>query len=130
MIVSPTFPLAAGWAFGDNGGKSPVTLTSPEKGTLRVAPKVKTDTDWHQQLNRERLSIEKGKLYTLSFEARATAPRPLNINLATLEGGWKSLGLTKHAKLTPEWKPYTYRFTATAGSAVGKLAFDLGELPL
>lgn len=130
LLTSPSSPLSKGWILQDQGGKFPVTLSSPEAGTLRLSPQVQANTSWHQQLSFGNLKITKGTLYTLSFEARSAAPRPLLFSLASLENGWASLGLSEQITLSSEWKKTTLRFTATQSSQVAKLAFDLGgQLP-
>lgn len=119
-----------GWWVSDNGGKAPLEVIAKKEDdttTLRIAPKVVPPQSWHQQLTSTPLTLKSGALYTLRFDARADEPRDIALNIATVSGGWKSLGLSQQVSLGKAWKTHLLQFEATDDvTNDGRLAFDLG----
>ncbi len=85
-------------------------------------------TDWHVQAHITGLSFQDGNTYTVSFQARANAPRPMPVAAGLDEADWHNIGLAEAANLTTQWQ--TFRYTFTAQGAVpqhGRVAFTLGN---
>jgi hypothetical protein len=63
-----------------------------------------------------KLAVKKGQLYTLSFKIRrmeGTGPWDLSVAVATVQGGWRSLGLQDLVRVGDSWKTVTRVFEAT-----------------
>jgi hypothetical protein len=110
----------AGWDVErHDGAKAGLSVTgvapgpeSPPGKALRIA-RIGTDgTDWHLQLNRTALTLKEGQLYTLSFAARADAPRSLGVCVRLDVEPWSMLGLDTGAGLGTAWKRYAFSFVA------------------
>jgi hypothetical protein len=107
-----------------NGVQMTVT---PEEQSLKIEVSQTRGTDWHAQIHQTGLSLETGKTYTLSFQARSPGSRAMNVAAMLDQPDWRNLGLARTVKLTPEWK--TYRFTFVARDTVAnhdRLSFAFG----
>jgi hypothetical protein len=118
--------LGNGWIVQDNGGKDPVE-TSLKNGVLRIKPLKAAEQGWHQQVACENLSFTQGERYTLQFDIRADAEKSISFNSATIEGGWKQLGLGGSVVANTQWKSVTEIFEANKSvDGTGRIAFDTG----
>ena len=93
--------------------ESPAGQTNAPEGRVLHVTGIKIDgTNWHLQLHQTGLNLKPGKKYTLSFLAKASAPRPLWINSRLDQEPWSFAGLDTNVGLTAQWRRYTYTFTA------------------
>ncbi len=84
-------------------------------------------TDWHVQSHITGLNFQDGKTYTVSFQAKADAPRPMPVAAGLDEADWHNIGLAETANLTTDWQTFRYTFTAQGVvSQHGRVAFTLG----
>jgi len=94
-------------------------------GQIQIA---RTDgTDWHIQLQQPGLALQKGRYYTVQFDAAADQPRTIRTGVTMAHEPWSNLGLSRNAELTPDWKPFRFGFTATADETNARLSFVLGN---
>lgn len=96
---------------------------------------------WHIQLAKSRLSVKPGKIYTVSFKAKANAAAVMGVSLGMAHDPWQSLGFSKEIKLERAWKTYEFAFGGVTGadenarllfSGMGKLTgvFDISDISL
>ncbi|HLK61180.1 MAG TPA: carbohydrate binding domain-containing protein [Chthonomonadaceae bacterium] len=108
-------------------------LPKAESRPSRTAPNIQVEvravdgTDWHVQTHQTGLDLKEGATYTVSFRAKADAPRSLPVTAGLDEADWHNIGLSATAALTTEWK--AFHFTFAAHDVVEKhnrIAFVLG----
>jgi hypothetical protein len=84
-------------------------------------------TDWHVQTHITGLNFQDGKTYTVSFRAKAYAPRSMPVATSLDESDWHNIGLDVTTNLTTDWQNFRYIFTAHDVAANhGRIAFTLG----
>ena len=74
-----------------------------------------TDTgieSWHVQAVQTNLDLADGKEYVLTFKAKASADRPIQVNAMIDQEDWHAIGLTEMVDLTTDWKDFRYEFRA------------------
>lgn len=105
----------ASWSVGDDGpdGRKSLTLQVRRKGAVSWIPQF-----WHSGV-----AVRKGRPYTLSFLARADAPRRISVNCMMAHEPWQRLGLEAVAQITPEWKPMRYTFVAERDDDNARISF-------
>jgi hypothetical protein len=112
-------------------GTSPPVIELPRGFPLRMRvaapPGVDNLKAADVQLNYRGAGLAKGQRYTLSFDARADAPRTFGFGVARARAPYDSLGLFESGQLTPEWHTFATAFTAVDSEALARVAFDLGE---
>jgi hypothetical protein len=94
---------------------------------LAVRPEETDGTNWHLQLNQRQLTLQKGMVYTVEFDAAAPAPRPLNVGVGQAHEPWGNLGLSQTFTLEPEWKTWRTSFTATDDDTNARISFAFGD---
>lgn len=97
------------------------------KRGLGINPSKSDGTSWHLQLNQRELTLKKGTVYTIEFDAAAPALRSLNVGVGQAHEPWENLGLYQTFTLTPEWKTYRASFTATDDDTNARLNFSFGD---
>ncbi len=128
--VTPTGPgllsETSAWSM-EHQGTSEAAMT-PEAGGAQRVTVTKTDgTGWHIQVHQTGLDLKSGDTYTVTFRAKADAPRPLPMGASMDEADWHNVGLDTTAALTTEWQ--TFHFVFAAHDALpnhSRLAFTLG----
>ena len=126
--VTPTGPGllsdASAWSI-EHQGTSEAAIA--DAVPLRVSITKIDGTGWHVQVHQTGLDLTSGDTYTVSFRAKADAPRLLPVNAGLDQADWHNVGLDATAALTTKWQ--TFRYTFTAHDAVpqhSRLAFVLG----
>ena len=119
---------ADGWIVEQHQGAEAVGRVEKGSGpgkahAFRVDIRKIGGADWHVQVTRSGLAVEKGKLYTLSYAARAEAARPMAAAAQQAHEPWGPLGLHASAKLTPQWQTFRHSFVATASDANARINF-------
>lgn len=100
---------------------------APGGRALRLS-RLHTDaTDWHLQLHQTGLDLKEGETYTVSFAARAGAPRAISVGVRQDQSPWGFVGLDRKVALTTAWQRFTFSFAA-ANVLPGhsRLSFVLG----
>jgi hypothetical protein len=98
------------WAFLKGAGEGQAKV---ETGVLKVAV-TRDGGEYFAKVIRE-AALQKGRLYTLSFRIRRTegeGPWKLSMAVATLENGWRSLGLEETVDVGAAWQTVTRVFEA------------------
>ncbi len=85
---------------------------------------------WGFQLVHDDLPLESGRIYTLSFAARATNGRSISLNAWETKRPFRWLGVQQVVRLRDDWAFYRLSFRPVgAQSGFVRLAFDLGNAP-
>lgn len=99
----------------------------PAASPVQVAVSQIDGTDWHVQVHQTGLDFKEGDTYTVSFRAKADAPRTINVNAGLDQADWHNIGLNANAALTTDWKTFHFSFEAHDVVADhGRVAFTLG----
>ena len=101
--------------------------TYKSKRALRVDIERIDETDWHLQLTGGGFALEKGKYYTLAFDAAAESPREIRCGVSQAHSPWGNLGLSQTARLTERWKTWTLGFVARQSDDTCRISFTLGQ---
>jgi len=105
-------PEPSQWTLQTIGDKVSATMARDGEA-LRVNVAKTDDTFWHVQLYRERQGLlEKGKTYTLSFEAKSDTPYPLDVSGVTDHEPFTAIGISGEAPLSREWQLFSFTFRA------------------
>lgn len=147
VVPPPTFeelggvhaPTLADWTLKLSGGARGTTsrdeLGGPAlDGVVQPGLSVRLDAagsvSWGFQLVRDDLPLESGKIYTLSFAARAIGGRPISLNAWETRRPFRWLGLKQTVQLRDDWAFYSVSFRPS-GAQPGfvRLALDLGNVP-
>lgn len=78
------------------------------------------------QLEIEHVTPSAGESFTLSFRARAEAPRSIGVAVGRRQEPWTSLGLSRGVEVGPVWKAFHFEFRPQAAEP-GRVYFDLGQ---
>jgi hypothetical protein len=88
--------------------------TNAPAGKALHFSQIKTDnTDWHMQYHWTGLNLKKGQRYTVTFAAKASAPRSVKVGARFDRAPWSFSGLDAGVELTSNWKRYTISFVAS-----------------
>ncbi len=128
--VTPTGPgllsEASAWSI-EHQGTSEAEMTREGDGAQRVSITKTDGTGWHVQVHQTGLDLKSGDTYTVTFRAKADAPRPLPVGASVDQSDWHNVGLDATAALTTEWQTFKYVFAAhDAVPGHTRLAFTLG----
>ncbi|SMO75185.1 Por secretion system C-terminal sorting domain-containing protein [Saccharicrinis carchari] len=123
-IGESTHPLWDSW-FGD-GGNGSVTYFENHLATVSV-----NEAGWASysvQLFQDNMNLPNAT-YTLTFRAKADAPRSINVNVGkglNVDPWFDPFMDGVTFDITTEWQTYTHTFTKTNPEPMGKLVFELG----
>ena len=107
-----------------NGSEMTAEVQSPSQSSVFHIHKT-SGTDWHAQATVTPPTLQTGETYTLSFDAFASAPRPMGVTLNRGGPTYANQGLAGTVQLTT--KQTHYRLTFSAGAAPDKfLVLQLG----
>lgn len=84
------------------------------------------NTDWYAQLLQANIPITAGRMYTLSFWAKAAMDRPIRVALMQAHSPW-TVYFQESPNLTPLWHHYVYTFIASHTDANTQLVFNLAQ---
>ncbi|MCS7308886.1 MAG: carbohydrate binding domain-containing protein [Armatimonadetes bacterium] len=118
-----------GWTLEQHAGAQATatqTTTAPTGYTHSVHIRVTNpgSQSWHVQLAQAGLRVVGGRLYTLSFWARADANRTLSVAVTMDRDPWQALSPWHSAELTPSWRRYEYTFTISQTESSARLLFS------
>ena len=121
----------AGWNLERHGtakAEAQATHDAPQGApALRVDVAAVDGVGWHVQINQPKLAFRKGEPYTLTFQARADAPRRIAVNAMQAHEPWKQLW-TAETPLSTEWRTYQFTFQPTADDDNARISLSqLGE---
>lgn len=87
--------------------------------------------DWHVQVSTYGLKLEENTVYTVAFEARASAPAKLGVGVSNddrerPDEPWRSLGLLQSVDVGTDWTPVRLAFPAhSVGGVPAVLSFNV-----
>jgi|GEM_PF-1602290 len=114
----------ASWG-NEETGLSTGTLTA-EQGQMKASLQAVGSSASSALVYRDGLTLSSGTVYTVSFKARATASRKINV---AVSDGVKDVATLRTFVLTSDQQTYSYSFTMQEiSSAAGKLTFQLGAI--
>jgi len=88
-------------------------VDDPEQGRVLHAQLTnKGEMPWHFQVHQIGHTLEDGRLYTVSFLAKADPPRTIYVNVRYDVPDWRMVGLNQPVDLTNEWRRFTLTFRA------------------
>jgi hypothetical protein len=102
---------------------------APDVPALRVVIDEPAGNSWGRELQLRDLSVEAGRLYTLSFHVRAERGRPLYLDLSRQgPGNWDPVGYREVLRLGPAWQHVTRTFRPTeTQNGTARLCFKFGD---
>jgi len=108
-LLKPTNKLDS-WRFEQHeAGKGMMTVD----GDAIVFDVTTTGTEpWHVQATQTNLDLADGKEYVLTFKAKASPDRSMQVNAMIDKDDWHQIGLSELADVGKEWKDYKYEFKA------------------
>jgi hypothetical protein len=135
MLVNPNFDLGtAGWdspsvVYIADGAA--MTL-SVDNGALK-AEVVSGANPYTPRFGQMNVPFEAGKTYEISFDAKSSVVKPINLQVGELLNGAPYFtdfkpGLTVHRTIGLEWARYSYKFTMNQDNQRGGVLFELGTV--
>jgi hypothetical protein len=108
-LLKPTNKVDT-WRFEQHeAGKGTMTVD----GDAIVFDVTTTGTEpWHMQATQTNLDLADGKEYVLTFKAKASSDRSMQVNAMIDKDDWHMIGLSEMADVGKEWKDYKYEFKA------------------
>jgi hypothetical protein len=106
------------------------TVTTPRefdggKPSLRVEVTTPGNANWHVQINQAGLRLESGKVYTVSFWARAAqAGVPLGAQVGRAYGDYGTISSGPGITLTSAWREYSWVFQASGNETNARVNFN------
>lgn len=95
--------------------------------SVRVDITSATSTAWYAQLQQSKLSFTAGEKYRLSFWARASAPRTIEV---LIQKGYTPYSVyfgRSSVQLSTAWRQYTFEYTPTVSESNFLLVFNLAK---
>ncbi|WP_052092262.1 carbohydrate binding domain-containing protein [Paenibacillus sp. FSL H7-0357] len=101
-------------------------------GSLQMQVGSTGTNSWDRQIYYEGVAYNEGNHYTLTFKAKAGAPRKMNISIGWLDVAnnytWHGYA-NKIVDLGTEYTDYTLEFDVAGGStSIGRISFELGNI--
>jgi hypothetical protein len=84
-------------------------------------------TAWHVQLSQGGLTLAAGKLYSVSFDARADEPASIDVAVSQAHAPWHPLGLEAPVEIGPTWQHYHLGLTCGENEENARVSFHLGK---
>ncbi|MCQ2591336.1 MAG: carbohydrate binding domain-containing protein [Treponema sp.] len=81
---------------------------SLENNVHKIAVKKNGQSSWHIQYGFSGLDINEEKIYTIRFEAKATAPCSISVALSQAHDPWKNAGFEKKLNLSTTYENYEF----------------------
>lgn len=95
-----------------------------DDGAARIQVTAAGTQGWHVQLNQGGLSLEPDHPYTLTFRARASEPRTIEVDLGMNEAPWEGLGFRSDLPLTTEWRTFSFTLSPARAFVNGRVNFS------
>ena len=110
--------------------KMEVVNAGPSDGKCLHARLTQPGTQsWHFQVHQVGLDLVEGKPYTLRFSIRSDRAREINLTMQLDKAPWRSVGLARQLRLTPDWRQYEFTFYASqAEKDHNRLSFNLQSI--
>jgi hypothetical protein len=112
------------WEFFTAGASAGSASVSAGQAVLAIT--ATGSAPWEPQFVQSGLKIESGTTYVLSFDASASAPRSIAVEVNTGPDYFEKFLKVDDVALTGQMKTYTYTFTASQSDADARLDFNVG----
>ena len=109
------------WSLEQQGNAE--AFLSRDAGSLRASVLRTDGVGWHVQLSQPGTAFSKGKSYTMTFRARADAPRRITVVASQAHEPWNQLW-SANVELTKDWKDYRFAFQPSADEKNGRIVFS------
>ncbi|MGI5820356.1 MAG: carbohydrate binding domain-containing protein [Armatimonadota bacterium] len=88
-------------------------IEDPERGRVLHAHLTQVgERAWHFQIHQVGHTLEDGRLYTVSFAAKADPPRRIFVNARYDVPDWRMVGLNEAVDLDEQWREFSFTFRA------------------
>ncbi|MGC9318565.1 MAG: carbohydrate binding domain-containing protein, partial [Armatimonadota bacterium] len=88
-------------------------VEDPERGrVLHAELTALGEQPWHFQIHQTGHTLEDGRIYTVSFAAKAEPPRTVHVNIRYDVPDWRMVGLNQPVELTEQWQQFSFAFRA------------------
>lgn len=119
-----------GWTLRELG-ESKGTLSVGEAGIVTVAfSAYLPGPSWQTRLIQHANRLPADAEIVIEFEAKADAPRPIDVGVGESGRAGGSLGLRETAQLTTDWQSFEFPFRAKRDCATPEIQFDFGASPV
>ncbi len=117
-----------GWYLEQHAGAvaSATQSTDAPSGYARSARIQVTQTGtqgWHVQWTQPGLTVQGGKIYTLSFWAKANSTRTITAVVGMAHEPWQGLGPWYDVQLTTQWKRFEFTFIVSQDDTNARVLF-------
>ncbi len=114
------------WNNGYNLGTAVVSAGTGPGGmnACQMAVTATDPTGWHLQLIHGGVSVSTANAYTLSFQARAAAPRTVSVSVGRNDTTYESVGLYRSVSLTTSWQSFSFTFVPNQTYANCRVTFE------
>lgn len=138
MLLNPDFSQGtAGWDGGAvyiaDGAEMTLSTEEFDGNPALKAEVVAGTNSYTPRFGQMNVPFEQGVTYEVSFRAKSSAEKVINLQVGELLAGppyftdFKE-GLTVHKTITTDWATYSYKFTMTLDNQRGGLLFELGAI--
>jgi hypothetical protein len=88
-------------------------VEDPERGRVLHASLTQAGLQpWHFQVHQVGHTLEDGRLYTVSFAAKADPPRAISVHARYDLEDWRMVGLNERVDLDEQWREFSFTFRA------------------
>jgi len=115
------------WTVAAHGDARATMLVSADDVTRIDIAAIDDGEAWQIQVRGPSLAIRADQRSTVSFRARAAAPRAMLVTLAQNHAPWQAVGLSATVELTTEWQDFRLQFIGTIDEPDAILRMNLGE---
>ncbi len=81
---------------------------------------------WQVEFRQDARTLEAGVAYELTFWAKASSPRTMQVTSLRNAPDWEPFGLQANVPVGADWAPHTLPFVATRGGSDARVQFLLG----
>ncbi|MCL4177674.1 MAG: carbohydrate binding domain-containing protein [Verrucomicrobia bacterium] len=91
--------------------------------SARITVTTPGSANWHVQFNQTNLRVVAGRVYTLTFSAKALAGTPLNVSVMQAHDPWQTLGFSRTYTLDADWRRFTNTLVITSNDTNARVNF-------
>lgn len=110
-----------GWTMEQHEGAQ--ALATAEDGAVTLKVDRAGSEAWHVQWHQGGMRVVKGGIYTMKFRAAADRVRTVSVDLMQAHAPWQPLGWHAELTLHPEWREYSFTFTAGESDDNARIGF-------
>jgi len=116
---------ASDWVYWNTSGENAESTKSVDDGKLKVAITSEGDNPWSIGVNQSSISLEQGKQYRISFDAKSTIDRKIRLSVDKAD---YSKYFNLDLDITNEMKNYIVDFPMSATDTNCTLTFSIGNV--